>query len=104
MIMYKVTLTLRNDTDDDVMCFVPKGQVFENKNVGTQRQNLAAARDYRVIIPGRSRMTLELDALCTNQSMSGPNGSPGRTTVFRIAGSFDSQQDLWNIMSSAGLP
>ena len=102
--MFKVTLTLRNDTDEDVMCFVPKGQVFENRNVGTQRQNLAAARDYRVIIPGRSRMTLELDALCTNRTMSSPNGSPGRTTVFRIAGTFESQQDLWNIMSSAGLP
>lgn len=100
--MYKVTITLRNDTDDDVMCIVPKGQVFENKSVGTPRQNLAAARDYRVIIPGRSRLTLELDALCTNQTMSGPNGSPGRTTVFRIAGSFDTQQDLWNIMSAAG--
>jgi len=102
--VYKVTLTLRNDTDEDVMCFVPKGQVFENKTVGTQRQNLAAARDYRVIIPGRSRLTLELDALCTNRTMSGPNGSPGRTTVFRVAGAFDSQEDLWNIMSSAGLP
>jgi hypothetical protein len=102
--VYKVTLTLRNDTDEDVMCFVPKGQVFENKNVGTQRQNLAAARDYRVIIPGRSRLTLELDALCTNRTMGGPNGSPRRTTVFRIAGAFESQEDLWNIMSSAGLP
>jgi len=102
--MYKATLTLRNDTDEDVMCFVPKGQVFENKNVETQKQNLAAARDYRVIVPARSRLTLELDALCTNQTMSAPNGSPGRATVFRIAGAFDLQQDLWNIMSSAGLP
>ena len=101
--MYKVTLTLRNETESDVMRFVPKGQVFENKNVGTERQNLAAARDYRLIVPAQSRLTLELDALCTNQTMSGPNGSPGRTTIFRIAEPFESQQDLWNIMSSAGL-
>jgi hypothetical protein len=104
MSMYKVTLTLRNDTENDVMCFVPKGQVFENKNVGTERQNLAAARDYRVIVPARARLTLELEALCANRTMSGPNGSPGRTTIFRIAEPFESQQDLWNIMSSASLP
>jgi hypothetical protein len=102
--LYKVTLTLRNDTEDDVMCVVPKGQVFENKTVGTGRQNLAAARDYRLVIPARSRVTLELEALCLNRTMSPPSGTPGRMTIFRVAEPFQSQQDLWGIMSSAGLP
>ena len=102
--MYKVTLKLRNETDKDVVCLVPKGQIFENRETETGRQNLAAARDYRVIVPARSRLTVELDAFCANQSMASPNGSPGRTTIFRIARAFESQQDLWSIMSSAGTP
>jgi len=104
MIMYKVTVSLRNDTDKDVLCLVPKGQVFENKNVGSERQNLAAARDYRVIVPAQSRLTLEVDALCTNRTMGGPNGSSGRTTIFQITGLFETQEDLWRIMASAGIP
>ena len=97
--MYKVTLKLRNETDRDVTCIVPKGQIFENASAMYPGQNLAAARDYHLIIPSKSRITFEIEALCTNQFMRPPSGALGRTTIFRIAQAFDSQEDLWNVMS-----
>jgi hypothetical protein len=101
---YRLTITLRNDTDDDILCTIPKGQVFENKKAGTHLQNLATAREYKLIVPAHSRLIFELEALCTNRSFSSPTGGPGNVTIFKIDWPFTSQQDLWRLMSSPRQP
>lgn len=54
---WKTEVSLKNNTADDVLCVIPQGQVFENKKIGTGIQNMAAAREYRLIIPANSRIT-----------------------------------------------
>jgi len=98
---YKVTINLRNDSTEDILCVIPKGQVFENKQVGTGYQNLAVVRDYRLIIPSGSRISAELDAFCVNRSLSSPSGGKGNITIFQIDKPFNSQQDLWQLMSKS---
>lgn len=92
---WKTEISLRNNKPEDVVCVIPKGQIFENKKVGTSIQNVAAAREYRLIIPGDSRLTVAIEVLCINQSFSPPRGQPGSVSIFKVPDSFSSQQDLW---------
>lgn len=98
---YKVTINLRNDSAEDMLCVIPKGQIFENKQVGTGFQNLAVVRDYRLIIPSGSKISAELDAFCVNRSLSSPRSSTGNITVFKIDKPFNSQDELWRMMSKS---
>jgi hypothetical protein len=96
---WKTEITLRNNRDEDMLCLIPQGLVFENKTVGSMIQNVASSRDYKLIVPGSSRLTVEIDVDCINRSFSSPAGRPGNVTIFKIDQSFSSQQDLWDIMS-----
>jgi len=97
---WKTQISLRNNRDEDIFCVIPKGLVFENKEVGTMIQNVAALRDYRLIIPASSRLTLEIEVGCINRSFSPPSGRPGNVTIFKIDKPFNSQEELWNVMGS----
>lgn len=97
---YKVTVKMRNDSEVDVACIIPHGQVFENKTIGSGKQNLAAAREYRLIIPAKSRIIAELDAFCVNRSFSSPSGTPGNITIFKIDKALSSQDDVWSTISN----
>lgn len=96
---YKVKINLRNDSAEDIFCKIPKGQVFENKQVGTGFQNLAVVRDYSLIIPSGTRISAELDAFCVNRSLSSPRGGNGNITFFKIDKPFNNQDELWQMMS-----
>jgi hypothetical protein len=98
---YKVTVNLRNDSLEDILCVIPKGQIFENKKVGTGFQNLAVTRDYRLIIPSGSRISAELDAFCVNRSLSSPKGGTGNVSIFKIDKPFSDQDELWRMMSKS---
>lgn len=91
-------ISMRNNRVEDILCVIPQGLVFENKNVGSQIQNVAAAREYRLIIPAESKMTVDIKVDCINQSFSGPNGQQGNVTVFVIDQPFFDQDELWQIM------
>ena len=97
---WKTEIKLRNDTPDDLLFTIPKGQLFENKNIGTGIQNVAAAREYRLIVPGSSRLIVEIEVLCINRSFSSPSGQAGNLTIFKINKNFNSQDGLWNLMGS----
>ena len=77
-----------------------EGADFENKNVGSQVQNVAASRKYRLIIPGASKMTVEIQVGCINRTFSAPNGQQGSVTVFVIDQPFSDQDELWRIMGT----
>lgn len=93
-------INLRNNREEDILCIIPQGLVFENKEVGSQIQNVAASREYRLIIPAESKMQVEIQVNCINRSFSGPNGQPGNVTVFVIDKPFSDQDELWRIMGT----
>jgi hypothetical protein len=97
---WKTEISLRNNREEDVMCVIPKGQVFENKTIGSHIQNVVASREYRLIVPADSRITVEIDVLCINRTFSPPRGMPGNITLFRIDKEFATQDDLWTVMSN----
>ena len=96
---WKTEIRLVNNRSEDVICIIPKGQIFENKRVGTSVQNVAAAREYRLIIPGSSKLTAEIEVLCINRSFSPPRGQLGSVSVFKIGKDFKNQEDLWNLLA-----
>lgn len=95
---YRVEISLKNNLDEDVLCIIPKGQVFENKKVGSGFQNVAASREYRLIIPAKSSIKVEIEAYCINRSLSPPSGNFGNITIFKIDKPFNSQDELWDLM------
>lgn len=98
---WKTDISLRNNKAEDVICVIPKGQIFENKKVGTSVQNVAAAREYRLIIPASSRLVVEIDVLCINRSFSPPRGLPGSISVYKVADTFIDQQTLWEALATS---
>lgn len=97
---WTVDVTIRNDDDSDVLCVIPKGQVFEHQRPGSGRQNVASSREYRLIVPGRSRITAEIDVLCINRSLSPPDGLPGNISIFKVPDHFATQDDLWRLVAT----
>jgi len=97
---WKTEIKLKNNTPDDLLFTIPKGQLFENKKIGSGIQNVAAAREYKLIVPGHSRIIVEIEVLCINQSLSPPSGMSGNIAVFKINKDFGNQNDLWANMNS----
>jgi hypothetical protein len=83
-VMYDIDLTLRNDTDDSIEVVIPKGSIFEGTSTGPgwPQQNLAIAREYRITLGPRMRVTLHMEARCINFSFPAPRNWPMRPTVF----------------------
>jgi hypothetical protein len=96
---WRTEISLKNNTNDDQLFVIPKGQVFENKKINTGLQNVAAAREYRLIIPANSRLVVEVQVYCVNEKLSSPHGFIGNITVFKIDKPFKTQDELWGIMS-----
>lgn len=96
---WKTEISLMNNTTNDVLCVIPQGQVFENKKIGTGIQNMAAAREYRLIIPANSRITVEIDVYCINKQLAPPSSVLGNVSIFKIDRPFSDQQGLWALMN-----
>jgi len=92
-------ITVKNKTGATFRFKIRKGQIFENKQVGTGLQNVAAARDYVFDLPAGSTGVFQIEVLCINQKLSPPRGALNLTN-FMVGKNFQSQQDLWNIMNS----
>jgi hypothetical protein len=97
---WQTEISLKNNSNNDVLFVIPKGQVFENKIVGSGKQNVASVREYKLIIPAHSRLTVEVEVFCINRSFSSPNGTQGAITVFNIDQPFSNQEELWRIMGA----
>ena len=90
-------ITLKNNLNTNFRYKIPKGQVFENKQIATGIQNVASANDYIFEIPANSTITVEIEVLCINQNLSSPNGNYN-LTYFKINKPFQNQQELWSFM------
>ncbi len=94
---WKIDITIKNTSNKDTKIKISKGQVFENKKIGTGIQNVAAVKDYWIDIPANSRITSEIEVYCINQRLSPPKGKYN-VTYFKINGSFQTQDELWDLM------
>jgi hypothetical protein len=85
-IMYRIDVTLTNDTDDTVDVVIPRGTIFEGTRVegGWPMQNLAIGRDYSISLGRRMSVTLHLEGDCINGSFPAPRNWPMRPTVFAL--------------------
>lgn len=92
-------ITIQNKSNTRFRYKVKKGQVFENKKIGTGLQNVAAIKDYIFEIQPNSTETVSVEVLCINQKLKSPSGSYNLTN-FMIHKDFQTQEDLWSIMNS----
>jgi hypothetical protein len=97
---WKTEITLTNNRNEDVLCLIPKGLIFENKRIGTSVQNVAASRDYQLVIPALSTLKVDVEVLCINRSFSPPNGQLANVTIFKIDRPFKTQDELWQALST----
>jgi|LakMenEpi03Aug12_release.lakeMendotaPanAssembly.Ray.scaffolds.fasta_scaffold77640_3 hypothetical protein len=94
---FLVQIKLKNNQTFDTLCVIPQGHIFENKLVGSGRQNVAAIKKYEILIPAGSSISVTIETLCVNRSYSRPSG-PGNVSIFKINKPFSSQSDLWGLM------
>ena len=94
---YPVEIKLKNNQSFDTLCVIPQGHVFENKKIGTGRQNVAACKRYEILIPAGSSISVTIDTYCLNQSLAHPRGL-GNVTIFKVNKPFSTQSDLWSLM------
>lgn len=78
---------------------IKKGQIFENKKMGTGLQNVAAIRDYFFEIPANTKQAVSIEVLCINQHLRPPSGQLNLTNL-QVTGSFLNQHDLWELMNN----
>jgi hypothetical protein len=93
---YVAVISMENLTDQDIDFVIPKGQVFENQEPKSGRQNLATAKEQKETLLAQTSYNLTVAAHCMNKNLSGPNGSPGNITIFKIRDdTFEGQEELW---------
>lgn len=95
-------ITIKNTSNSKLRCKVKKGQIFENKKIGTGLQNVAAVQDYVFDLPPHSTQVVQIDVLCINQRLRSPQGFLNITN-FAVAKDFYSQDDLWSVMNKQNL-
>ena len=78
---------------------IKKGQIFENKKMGTGLQNVAAIRDYFFEIPANTKQAVSIEVLCINQHLRPPSGQLNLTNL-QVTGNFLNQNDLWELMNN----
>lgn len=90
-------ITVQNNTPKKYLCKIKKGQVFENKRIGTGLQNVASLHDYSFEVMPNATGVFTIEVLCLNQRLSSPNGQLN-VTNYSVNKNFISQSDLWSIM------
>lgn len=94
---YEVAMVVKNLTDRDIRIRIDPGQVFENREFRTGRQNLAAAEPWSQILPARGSANVRIDSYCLNEGFAAPNGSPGSIAIFKVRDfNARSQAEFWN--------
>ena len=93
---YAATISMKNLTDRDIEFLIPKGQVFENKEPKTGRQNIAAAALNRQVLKAGGSLELKVEAYCISKGLEAPTDDPGNITIFKLSDSdFEGQRELW---------
>jgi hypothetical protein len=92
-------ITIKNTSSSKLRCKVKKGQIFENKRVGTGLQNVASLKEYIFDLLPNTTQVFQIEVLCINQKLASPNGFLNITNYI-VDKDFDSQETLWSIMNN----
>src|SRR5262245_14067621 len=95
-----VTVTLANDTDEEMTVRIPAGSIFEAAQTDFGVQNVAVVTDDQIRIAPKSKARVVMTGRCLNRMRSVPNSTPGRPTPFRYSGPSMDQTEIWNRVSS----
>lgn len=80
---------------EDPPVVIPVGSVYQQPQINTPVQNLAAAAGVTVAVPAGAIVPIVLPAFCLNHSFGPPSGPLAPTSlVFSAAGG--TQQDVWS--------
>jgi hypothetical protein len=99
---FAVVMNIKNQTNQTVTVKIPKGQVFENKEM-VRKQNLTAVKEEVVIIPSAMAsnsqgVPVRINAFCLNKGFDLPDRSPGNITIFELKDKgFVNQKQLWDL-------
>jgi len=99
---YDVVLTLKNNTENGINFNIPKGQIFENKDIKNEIQNLTAINEEKCFLDGFQGDDFTIKSFCLNEKLSPPNeeGTNGNVTIFEIGEKkFRTQKELWAVVS-----
>lgn len=98
---YDAVITLKNNTSNRVEFFIPKGQIFENKEFQEYRQNLASMNDEQHSLEAFEEDVFPIHSFCLNEMLPLPSieGTKGNITIFEIGKkTFNTQRELWDII------
>jgi hypothetical protein len=97
---FSVRISVRNVSPKDVTCFIPKGQVFENKEAVPVAQSLTTSAEGVLKVHARAAGFIELKAFCINKTFLPPNGE-GNITIYELMNkNFETQDDVWNMLKN----
>lgn len=99
---YTAIISMENLTDENIDFVIPKGQVFENQETESGRQNLVAAQNWQKGLSPRASCDLKVEAHCMNQNLNPPDGNLGNITIFKIKDDeFDGQKEVWESINNS---
>ncbi len=94
-----VYLEIKNLKDYDLEFYIPKGQIFENKDWANSTQNLSSSTSLYDTISANGFLEITIDAYCLNKSMELPVGAEGNITLFELKNKdFENGDQLWGIV------
>jgi len=95
-------ISMENLTDQPINFVIPKGQVFENREPRSGRQNIAAAGERKESLLPRAAYDLRVEAHCINKELAGPDGNLGNITIFKIRDdTFTGQEEIWQSINDS---
>jgi hypothetical protein len=101
---YYVDLKFKNLTGKPILISVPKGQVFENEDINSKTQNLAAKEQYTCSITKEISHRMKIPTYCLNETMGPPDGKTGKVTIFEVLSKdFANQSQLWRLIERQNL-
>lgn len=87
---------MKNETDKRIEIVIPKGQVFENKNIGSGFQNIINAEDSTQVVEPQEQVRIRLPGHCLNRELDPPNGQDANATPLKVQFEFNDQNTVWD--------
>lgn len=93
---YEILIELKNETNEKKQVVIPKGQVFENKNIGSGFQNIVNAEGSAQILEPQQQVRIRLPGHCLNRKLTPPVGQEANVTPLKVNFEFDDQNTVWD--------
>lgn len=98
-----VELIVTNTGSDTKTFSIPKGQLFEVKDIDLNYQNVVTSEDIQVTLGPEETRTVKIPGMCINPFKKWPNEAEGSVTPFRQSTKFSTQEDVWKAFGK-GVP